>query len=870
MTQHERFHLRDLDELRCKIKELTLDLPLTDKPSILGTPLALAGRSVANRFAVHPMEGYDSTDDGAPGPLSFRRYERYARGGAGLIWFEATAVLHEARSNARQLYLHADNMAIYRRLVDHTRQAASEAGNADPLLILQLTHSGRYSKPEGVPAPIIAHHSAILDPVMKLPDDYPLIDDDALDRLQETFVAAARLAADAGFDGVDIKSCHRYLISELLASHTRPGKYGGSLENRTRFLREVLTGVQQSVSGIFATLRLNVFDAIAYPYGWGVNRDDPSKPDLTEPLSLIRQLAAMDIPLLNVTIGNPYFNPHYGRPYDFPVKGATVPEEHPLQAIARFIDITAQVQHAVPALPVVGSGYAWLRHLMPYVAAAVVERGNAALIGQGRGSFAYPDAVRDILATGRMEPAKCCITCSACTQIMRDGGSTGCVVRDSEIYGPLYREARRLAADRLKEEAQRCRDCETATCTAGCPAGVDVPSFLKAYANDDIATAYSVLRNANALPEMCALVCPSDVQCEGGCLENIFCEHPIPIRDIQYDVCRRARRMQLTGVKLPDPPPTAGRIAIIGGGPGGIACAVYLLEQGHHVTIFERDQSLGGVPDTIIPRDRFDDAALETEAILSPARDAGRLTVMNGRILGENLDLKSLCRDFDAVFLAVGLDSGATMGTAPGVYDALDYLCAAKAGKAPPTGERCAVLGGGNTAIDAALTAIANGVRDLYLVYRRSFQEMPAWQRERELLLKAGAHLLLLSQPLGYTVDDDGRLTGVRIARTVLGAPDTSGRRRPNIVDNSETILAVDSVIEALGQAVPPDLRRALEPLAFNDHGLPQTDPESMACSIPGVFAGGDLVNGGATVVQAVADGRRAAQAINRLLKTYA
>ena len=187
------------------------------------------------------MEGFDAAPDGSPQELTFRRYRRYAAGGAGLIWFEATAILHEARSNPAQLYLHRGNVDVYRRLVEETRRAAREAFGREPILIVQLTHSGRYSKPAGVPVPLIAHHSAVLDPLHKLPADYPLVTDDYLDRLQDTYVEAARLAAEAGFDGVDIKSCHRYLLSELLASFTREGKYGGSFENRTRMLRETLT-----------------------------------------------------------------------------------------------------------------------------------------------------------------------------------------------------------------------------------------------------------------------------------------------------------------------------------------------------------------------------------------------------------------------------------------------------------------------------------------------------------------------------------------------------------------------------------------------------------------------------------------------------
>ena len=485
-TKHQRFHYRTLADLREDLSRLGLSLPLADNVSILGDPVEIGRWRSPNRLAVHPMEGFDSTPDGSPQELTFRRYKRYAAGGAGLIWFEATAVLHEARSNPGQLYIHRGNAGVFRRLVQETRRAASEAGWPAPILVLQLTHSGRYSKPSGVPAPIIAHHSPILDPTHRLPADYPLVTDDYLDRLQDTFVEVAVMAAEAGFDGVDIKSCHRYLLSELLASHTREGKYGGSFENRTRMLRETLGRVAAAVPGSFITLRLNVFDGIAHPYGFGVRGDDAGTPDLAEPLALIGLLKAMGMPVLNVTIGNPYFIPHLNRPYDFPIQGAAVPDEHPLTGVARFIGITAAIQEAYPDLPVIGTGYSWLRHLMPHAAAGAIAAGGATLVGQGRGSFAYPESVRDILSTGRMDPAKCCVACSACTQIMRDGAQTGCVVRDSAVYGPQYRLGRRFALDRLQEEARRCRDCQEPTCVRGCPAGVEIPAFLKAFADGDI------------------------------------------------------------------------------------------------------------------------------------------------------------------------------------------------------------------------------------------------------------------------------------------------------------------------------------------------------------------------------------------------
>ncbi len=452
MSKHKRFHLRDLNLLRAELAHLGLSLPIEEDVSVLGRQVSVGRRVLPNCFLVQPMEGFDSTAEGAPGELSFRRYRRYAAGGSALIWFEATAILHEARSNARQFWLNPQSADAFARLVEATRRTARDAFGHELLLILQLTHSGRYSKPGGLPRPIIAHHSEPLDPKHNLPGDYPLVTDEYLDRLQDAYVEAARLAARAGFDGVDVKSCHRYLVSELLASHTRPGKYGGSLENRTRLLREVMGRIHGEVPGLFVTTRLNVYDAIAYPYGFGVDRHDYRKPDLAEPLALIGQLRELAMPLVNVSLGNPYFNPHYGRPYDRPIAGAELPDEHPLAGVERFIQITRQVQQAFADLPVVGGGYGWLRHLMPHVAAGVLKARWATLIGQGRGAFAYPDSVKDILTTGRMDPKKTCVTCSGCTQIMRDGGMTGCVVRDSAIYAPQYKLGRRFALDHLQAE----------------------------------------------------------------------------------------------------------------------------------------------------------------------------------------------------------------------------------------------------------------------------------------------------------------------------------------------------------------------------------------------------------------------------------
>ena len=442
--EHERFRFKTLDELRQKVEELGLDLEFDQDLAPLARPIRFASWEAPNALIVHPMEGCDGERDGRPGPLTIRRYERFGRGGAGLLWFEATAVEHAGRANPRQLTLTRDTVADFRTMLDRTLELAREANGPDftPLTVLQLTFSGRYAKPDGKPAPVIAHHDGLLDKALGIPEDYALVTDQELDLLVDRWVEAARLAKSAGFDGVDIKSCHRYLLSELLAAHTRPGRYGGSFENRTRLHYDIVERVRDEVPGIMVTIRLNVYDGHPYPWGWGVDKDDPAIPDLREPIRFVRGLYERGVRILNLTAGNPYYTPHINRPYDVPVTGGKVPSEHPLYGVARIVDVVRQVKRAVPEMIVIGSGYSWLRQFLGNAAAAVIRRGDADMVGLGRGAFAYPDFARDLLTQGSLDPKKCCITCSRCTQIMRDGGQTGCVIKDRDVYGPIYRAGR--------------------------------------------------------------------------------------------------------------------------------------------------------------------------------------------------------------------------------------------------------------------------------------------------------------------------------------------------------------------------------------------------------------------------------------------
>lgn len=425
------------------------------------------------------MEGCDGTPDGGPGELTIRRYARFGAGGAKLIWGEAAAVTPEARANPRQLVADDRHAAGLEAIVATCRSAHREAwgSDADLLIGLQLTHSGRYS----TPAPILAQHDPLLDPRTIVDrstraaagPDTPLICDAELDRLQDRYAAAARVAFRAGFDFVDIKQCHRYLLNELLAARTRPGRFGGSFENRTRFVRDLVARLRaENPSAIIAT-RLNVYDGppfhavgtnapgVVDPFEtpvhstWGTRADDPFTPDLTEPLGLIGTLRDLGVALINVTMGNPYASPHILRPFEYaPVDGYLAPE-HPLIGVDRHFRLTATVQRAYPDLPIVGSGYSWLQAFAFQAGAANIADGAAAFVGIGRGSLSQPDFGRHVLLGEPLDPRRICRTFSYCTALMRSKHHplgqfpTGCPPFDKAAYGPVWDEARRgLPRDR--------------------------------------------------------------------------------------------------------------------------------------------------------------------------------------------------------------------------------------------------------------------------------------------------------------------------------------------------------------------------------------------------------------------------------------
>ena len=416
--------------------ELNTKLPYSEDTSILKESVKIGSKTVPNRLACQAMEGYDGNADGTPTELTFRRYKRLAEGGSGIIWFEATACREDGRANPRQLWIRKDNLNSYKKIVNDIREDSLKANGYAPLIIMQATHSGRYSKPHGFPEPLIAYNNPIFEGDKPI-DKSRILSDSEIDRIGEALIESSKLAEEAGFDGVDIKCCHRYINSELLSAYERDGKYGGSLENRTRLLSECIAGAMQVTGKDFiVSSRLNVYDGFPYPYGFGVSKDGGVEFDPSEPVWLLRQLREMGVELLNITMGNPYFNPHVNRPFAL---GAYDPGEHPLVGVARMLHGIAALKKEVPELKIISSALSYLGVVAPEVCAGFIKDGGFDFCGFGRTILAYPDYAKDILETGKMKKEKICICCSKCSEMMRAGGTPGCVVRDS-LYTDIYRE----------------------------------------------------------------------------------------------------------------------------------------------------------------------------------------------------------------------------------------------------------------------------------------------------------------------------------------------------------------------------------------------------------------------------------------------
>jgi 2,4-dienoyl-CoA reductase-like NADH-dependent reductase (Old Yellow Enzyme family) len=436
------------------------DVLASSGSSPLGRPIEADGVVVGNRWCILPMEGWDGTRDGEPSDLTRRRWARFGGSGAKLIWGgEAVAVRHDGRANPNQLLLNDATLPAIARLREelvaaHVARFGSDAG----LFVgLQLTHSGRYSKPDehARPQPLGAYAHPVLDRRFK--DGVPILTDDDLDRLIGDFVAAGKRAWRAGFAFVDVKHCHGYLGHELLSAHDRAGRYGGSFENRTRFLREIVAGIRAEAPGLRFGVRLSAFDTLPYRKGQGnIGEPDEAPSDyraafglskgdapavLDDARAFLRLLESMDIRWVCLTAGSPYWNPHIQRPALFPPTDGYLPPEDPLRGVARQIEATARLKSEFPRMVFVGSAYSYLQEWLPNVAEHAVRNGYVDSVGLGRMVLSYPDLPADHIEGRALQRKRVCRTFSDCTTGPRAGLVSGCYPLD-DFYGDRPEAAR--------------------------------------------------------------------------------------------------------------------------------------------------------------------------------------------------------------------------------------------------------------------------------------------------------------------------------------------------------------------------------------------------------------------------------------------
>jgi 2,4-dienoyl-CoA reductase-like NADH-dependent reductase (Old Yellow Enzyme family) len=462
--------LKSVTAFRTHVASLGLELPCEDAiatgaTSPLTQPISgvtINGKRIGNRWAIQPMEGWDGTTTGGATEEVRRRWQRFGESGAKLIYGgEAMAVRPDGRANPNQLIIVEQNKKDLAELREILVRAHKERyGSTDDLVLgFQLTHSGRFCKPTDKKRmePRVAYRHPILDRKFNVTSDDQVFSDSEIEQLIECYIAAAKIARDVGADFVDIKHCHGYLLHEFLGAHTRPGKYGGSFENRTRILRDIVSGFRGSGNKIELGVRLSAFDfvpfkpdpalsqpgklgpgipedfshCLPYRYGFGVNVNNPIEPDLTEPVQFVRLCAELGVQIVNLSAGSPYYNPHIQRPAVYPPSDGYQPPEDPLIGVARQIHAVRQIKAQAPAnLVLVGTAYSYLQEYLPHVAQHVVRHGWVDSIGLGRMVLAYPTILTDAVEKGTLTTKFICRTFSDCTTAPRNGMISGCYPLD--------------------------------------------------------------------------------------------------------------------------------------------------------------------------------------------------------------------------------------------------------------------------------------------------------------------------------------------------------------------------------------------------------------------------------------------------------
>jgi len=455
-----REHVQSLGlDIRCDDTLETGDAsPLTQ--AVAG--LTVNGKTIGNRWAIHPMEGWDGTTDGNPTDEVVRRWQRFGESGAKLIYGgEAMAVRPDGRANPNQLIIETGREPGLSMLVQTLTKAHAERyGTADDLVIgFQLTHSGRFCRPVDKSRweSRIAYRHPILDKKFNVTSDDQILSDADVRALIRKYVEAAQVARDAGADFVDIKHCHGYLLHEFLGAHTRPGDFGGSFENRTRILREIIEGIRASGNTIDIGVRLSAFDfvpfkpdpeksqpgklgpgipeaydhCLPYRYGFGVQPDQPTSYDLTETHQFVELCVSLGVKILNLSAGSPYYNPHIQRPAAYPPSDGYQPAHDPLIDVDRQIQVVRQIKAKIPAsMIVIGTAYSYLQEYLPHVAQHNVREGWTDMVGLGRMTLSYPDILADATTKGSLTPRMICRTFSDCTTAPRNGLISGCYPLD--------------------------------------------------------------------------------------------------------------------------------------------------------------------------------------------------------------------------------------------------------------------------------------------------------------------------------------------------------------------------------------------------------------------------------------------------------
>jgi len=452
--------LKTTERFRQRLAELGIEIPLDDQiltasqGSPMATPWSFGSLKVGNRWCIHPMEGWDANRDGTPSELTIRRWHRFGESGAKLIWGgEAAAVRHDGKANPNQTVALRSNLEGLMRLRSTLVTAHELAiGESSGLVVgLQLTHSGRFSRPHSKTLePRIAYHHPLLDRKFNIDpsNDSVVWTDSQLDDLIGDYVAGAKVAREAGFDFVDIKACHGYLLHEFLSARSRSGRYGGDLDGRTRLLRSIIGAVQREVPDLAIGVRLSIFDRppyqmgeqhgepmpfqdlLPYTFGFGTKAENPLEIDLVEPFWLLKELKNIGVAAVNLTVGSPYYNPHIQRPAIFPPSDGYLPPEDPLEGVARQIEVAHRCKIAEPDLPLVGTAYSYLQEFLPNVAQATVGRGMIDAVGLGRMVLSYPQLPIDVLQGKPLVRKKICRTFSDCTTGPRNGMVSGCYPLD--------------------------------------------------------------------------------------------------------------------------------------------------------------------------------------------------------------------------------------------------------------------------------------------------------------------------------------------------------------------------------------------------------------------------------------------------------